>query len=404
MKERCGNAQSRVLNGQRRLRRGLLLPMYPVLLITLTGLCTLAVDYGHLQVVKTELRSAADAAALAAADQLASGTSPAELSAVTTTAIQTAAQNQSDGVPILLLPSDVQLGNWDTTQTPNFSAARLPVNAASVTTHRDAAHGNPFFISLGSLLGMGTCNVTGTAIAAISVQTSAYGIVGINHVNFSSIGVLATIQGDVVSDGDINIGMPLGLLVSVTGGAQSYGGTVSHGGLASIAGSTSALGKALSYPSVQLPGANDNNQIAGNLNAMGDFDAVLAVDIPSGTYVVHDLNFLAGLAVNLEGPVTFYVTGCFNMAASINLLGEANTSAANFNVMVANGGSVNFLANLLTPTYMNLYAPDSPISISVDVNHYTGSIIGSTLDVNLPALGTFTEQKLVSQSPAGLVQ
>jgi Flp pilus assembly protein TadG len=385
-------------------RRGGLLPLYPFLLITLTGLCTLAVDFGHLQVAKMELHSAADAAAIAAAEQLENGTAAAQEAAAVTAAIQIAGANLSDGQPIPVFSSDVTFGNWDLTQTPNFSGSRLPVNAVSVTTHRDTSHGNPLFISWGTLLGLSACNVADTAIAQVNTTRSTYGIVGINHVNFGSLGVLASIEGDVVSDGDINIGTPLGLLVGVTGNAQSFGGTVTHGGLAHISGSTSALKNTLSYPSVQLPATNNNNQIAGNLNAAGDFDALLAADIPAGTYVVHDLNFLAGLAVNFEGPVTFYVTGCFNMAATINLLGQNNTSPANFNVLVTPGGSVNFLANLLTPLYMNLYAPDSPISLSVGLNQFNGSIIGKTLDINLPVAGTFVEQKLGNQFTICLVQ
>lgn len=109
--------------------------------------------------------------------------------------------------------------------------------------------------------------------------------------------------------------------------------------------------------------------------------------------MVHDLNVLADVDMDLQGPVHFYVTGSFNLAASINLLGNTNSSPSNFNVNVAKGGSVNFLANLLVPIRMNLYAPQSAINIAVGVNNYTGELIGQTLDVSLPVLGSFTEVK-----------
>jgi Flp pilus assembly protein TadG len=377
-------------------RRGAVLISYCLILVVLIGITSLGVDLGHAQLVKTQLQIAADAAARAGADQLANGSGSTQVANAIAAAISTAAMNQTDNQPIVLLSTDVQVGNWDTTKSPKFSTSRSPANAVQVTACRQAVRGNAVGLVFASILGVQSCDVTTSSIAAVLPPISNYGIAGINHVNFASLGVVAQIKGDVASDGDISIGNPSGLLVSVTGNAQSYFGYVSHGCMAQIGGSTTALQNSLNYPAVILPTTNNNANISSYLDSQSNFIATGVAVIPAGTYVVHDLDLIAGVSVNLQGAVTFYVTGAFNMAASVNLLGITNTSPSNFNVNVANGGTVNFLASILTPLQMNLYAPQSAINITVGINSYTGELIGASLDINLPVLGTFTEVKPAS--------
>jgi len=219
---------------------------------------------------------------------------------------------------------------------------------------------------------------------------SSYNFAGIDSVDFSSLGVLARVNGNIASNGNIRVGVPLGLLVGVNGDARSYAGSVTKGTLAYISGSKAPLSEQLYFPAVKVPLDNNNSQIAGYLDSDGDFNALLSAVIPAGTYVVRDLNFLAGLNIRLEGPVTFYVTGNFNLAVGANLLGNPVYPPSYLKIRVANGGSVNFLANLLTPIYMDLYAPSSNVNIAVGVNHYHGRLIAKRLNVALPILGQFT--------------
>src|SRR5437870_3262171 len=51
-------------------------------MLTFVGICSFAVDYGRVQVAKTQLRAAADAAALAAAGSLRNGPAAARSQAV----------------------------------------------------------------------------------------------------------------------------------------------------------------------------------------------------------------------------------------------------------------------------------------------------------------------------------
>src|SRR5947208_13128922 len=54
----------------RRVRRGAVAPLVALLLIPLLGMLAFSVDVGYMIVVRTELQNAADAAALAGAQQL----------------------------------------------------------------------------------------------------------------------------------------------------------------------------------------------------------------------------------------------------------------------------------------------------------------------------------------------
>src|SRR3954451_2570807 len=80
-------------------------------IMIMTALCmilSLAVDYGHAQLVKTELRRTADASARAAAAYIYS-----DLNAGTVAAIDIASKNKADGTSVTVTAEDIQFGNWD---------------------------------------------------------------------------------------------------------------------------------------------------------------------------------------------------------------------------------------------------------------------------------------------------
>ncbi len=375
-------------------RNGMVLVYSMVIMIALLGMASLAVDYGHAQLARAEVQRAADLAARAGARQLSTSTDPAVATAAAITAAVTiAADNPSDDQPLVLAPTDVQVGNWDDAQSPTFSTARLPLNAVVVAVRRDGTVNPCVPLTLAPLVGAQAVAVRATATARVQPPPSPYGLVGIDSVTFGSLGVVATVTGDLASNGPVHVGTPLGIGVSVSGNAQSYNASVARGTAAHVGGVTTPLSAALAYPDVAVPAGNNNARIAPYLNGVNDFTAIAGGTVPAGTYVVHDLNVLAGVAVNVAGPVVFYVTGSLNLAAGVNLLGSANTDPANFTVNVVRGGGVNFLANLLTPLAMVIYAPGSDVTIAVGVNRFTGTIVGKTLDVALPVLGSFVEVK-----------
>src|SRR4051794_29187239 len=123
-------------------RRGMALIYAVVMVVVLMAFVSFGVDLGRVQLVKAELQAAADAAARAAAAELAAGSPDADVIAE---AQYFAAKNQADGSSVVLRtdvsPSDVVIGNWDSSQTPKFDPARSPKNAVRITASRTAARG-----------------------------------------------------------------------------------------------------------------------------------------------------------------------------------------------------------------------------------------------------------------------
>src|SRR3954462_13091414 len=90
-------------HGARRL--GIALVWAMVVMVALCAIASLAVDYGRVQLAKTELHRGADAAARAAVASISKGVTAAQ-----NAAISTAALNKCDGTAIALTTSDIELG------------------------------------------------------------------------------------------------------------------------------------------------------------------------------------------------------------------------------------------------------------------------------------------------------
>src|SRR5262245_49834078 len=97
--------------------RGISLIYMLVYMTVLIAFCSLGVDLGRVQLAKTELRQAADAAARYGTKGIVDGTWLQKAKA-------SAAQNKVDGTAVTLANADVVTGNWDATLTPRFSTAR----------------------------------------------------------------------------------------------------------------------------------------------------------------------------------------------------------------------------------------------------------------------------------------
>ncbi|MGC4031923.1 MAG: Tad domain-containing protein [Tepidisphaeraceae bacterium] len=355
-----------------------------VAMIVLGMFVSLGVDVGVYYTARAELQRAADAACLAGVSQLENNDTAAAIA-------QATAYAKANTVNGKTLPDQAIRVTLGYSENGVFTENATPANAIRVDLRCTAATGNPVRLYFAQFAGLSSVDTRIVSTSKLN-KPSEYLFVGIQRASFGSLGVLATMKGRLVSDGTVSVGMPLGIGVGVQGEARSRSDSVKRGPLAYVTGATDTLEHGLNYPSVSLPVTNDNANISSRLDVLGNFNAIGSVTIPSGTYVVRDLNLVATLSLNLSGPVTFYVTNNCNIAAAVTLIGSNNFSAENFKIRVLPGGRVNFLANLLTPVCLDLYAPDSDIVIAVGVNAYKGRLIGKTLDIVLPTIGTFVEE------------
>ena len=136
-----------------------------VAMVAFIGLCSLAVDYGRAQVVKTELRTAADAAARAGAGGLAYGPEESFRRAK-----WIARENSANNAPLVLtIGDDFELGRWDKKERfkpdHNWGPGNRHINACRVTARRTAARGDGVPLAFASMFGQKTLDVSVEAIA-----------------------------------------------------------------------------------------------------------------------------------------------------------------------------------------------------------------------------------------------
>ena len=137
-------------------------------LVIMTALCmilSLAVDYGHAQLVKTELRRTADASARAAAAYIYS-----DQTAGIAAAVDVANRNLVDGSGLKLLPAqqDIQYGFWDVnTKTFSTNVSSSLINAVRVVAQKSKARGTAIPMMFASILGRNTCDAKAESIVMV---------------------------------------------------------------------------------------------------------------------------------------------------------------------------------------------------------------------------------------------
>jgi hypothetical protein len=148
---------------QRSRARGVAALYVIVIMIALCALCSLGVDFGHVQLVKTELRRTADSAARAAASQMRVGKSAAIAKAV-----EYAGYNKADGSKVVLDPSkDIEFGTWNPAKekfTKTNSNDISSCNAVHVIARRITARGNSVPLMFARVLGQDACDVEAESI------------------------------------------------------------------------------------------------------------------------------------------------------------------------------------------------------------------------------------------------
>jgi len=137
-------------------------------LVAMLSFCSLAVDWGRVQTSKTELRRAVDAAARAGAACL-----PQGLSSIRTEAISIAGSNNVNGAALTLTNSNIQMGIWNKS-TGVFSSSGSADNVTTYQAVQVQVPANQVKIPLlfGTMIGMSTCSVTATSVAALVAEPS----------------------------------------------------------------------------------------------------------------------------------------------------------------------------------------------------------------------------------------
>jgi hypothetical protein len=289
-----------------------MLLVYAVIaLVALIAIASLAVDYGRVQIAKTQLLATADAASRAAAEQLPDQT------AATAKAIYIASQGTVDGSALTIAASDIVFGNF---ASGSFTAGGTPVNALQVTASRTKAKGNPIPLMLASVIGMSSCDVK---VSSISTGTSMdprgfIGLTGVTMKNNTFIGgynsyhttnpahSTATSNGSVgtnaILDGKNNTTVAGDILLGPSGSVTGMGGA---------GGTTINLTTNIPTPAdpAWSPGTNPNG-LSQNYSSPS-----CSTTLPGGTYWFTSLTVNGPLT--FSGPTTVYVNGSVSLGDDI---------------------------------------------------------------------------------------
>src|SRR5262245_3351774 len=185
--------------------RGAVIPLFAILLVPLLGMLAFSIDIGYIALVRTDLQTAADAAALAGAEKLqalyvqyAMPGQPYRSTILTNattntpgspmdTAEKFASYNKAGNVTIRVRDQDVSFGFVDGNGAyhANYNGAGLGggfPNSITVIARRDRIQNSPVSLFFGPVFGFATKELEATATATVysGDATSLQAIPGVN--------------------------------------------------------------------------------------------------------------------------------------------------------------------------------------------------------------------------------
>ena len=289
-------------------------------MVALLAFASLAVDVGHVYVVKAELQLAADAAARYGAAGLSTSVTAARANA-----IDAANDNTADGTPVDLATDDIEFGMWNASSrsfTALTGSAASGANAVRVTARRTAAAGNAVQLMFARVLGRTSFDVTATSIARKATPGSG-GFTGLSSFSAGNNAVIAGYDssagapggtnvldlGDIGSNGSIQVGNNSDIHGSVTMGPS---GNFQKGNNTTVTGSESELGSPMSYPPTESPTvASSGTLTVGNGQT---------VTLGGGTHTYTTVRVEQGGTLTFSGSATVYVTGTLVLDNDARLL------------------------------------------------------------------------------------
>jgi Flp pilus assembly protein TadG len=288
-------------------RRGFAALYVVIIAVALFAFASLAMDYGSVQLAKTELRIATDNAARYGVKWVSGGKSKSLGYANTA-----AADNTIRGQSLSISSGNFDVGSWNTTARV-FTANGSPRNAVRVSTSVQVP------LAWGNFIGRSTCTVRASSVA----RCMPVGFVGLNSVDFKNNTYIGSYDPSVLTNPtQLTANSNASLASNGSIGAMNNGnikgdvyvgpgGTVASGW--TITGGTSTLASAIPAPADPAwnPVGNPGATPAAYTNTTDG--AVL----PGGTYWFTSFTTANGRALSFTGPATLYVNGNIDLGGNL---------------------------------------------------------------------------------------
>ncbi len=152
-----------------------------IMMVVLIGLAALAIDVGYAMVTRNELQNVADGAALAATRQLGENYKGMSANAmqnyvaapgpIRNVAKDVAIKNSAGGTNININNADIIIGKWDADSKILTETLQHP-DAVRVTARRDGSANGSITTFFARIFGRNTVDITATATAAITGQST----------------------------------------------------------------------------------------------------------------------------------------------------------------------------------------------------------------------------------------
>jgi hypothetical protein len=367
-------------------RAGLALIYLTVIVAVLFAFASLAVDFGRVQIARSQLQTVVDSSARYSAQAIAAGAD-----AVLDRCNTTAADNTIVGQTISFNSGNVQLGTWDLSKR-SFTPGGQPANAVKVTQTF------PVPLLLGPAINIQSCDVRASAVAYYVPM----GFMALNLVDFKNNTFVggydstkiktptpgtATQDGHLYANGQIggkNNGKVNGNIILgpngslITGFNWDISGTVSH--------------VPQPIPAPAVPGWSPTGNPGGTPQA---FVYNSSAPMPGGTYyfsklvVNHDMAFLA--------PATFIVNGDVTVTSDVTAY---NLDPNNLTIYQLGTGN-KFQAN--GSIYAKIISPGNDFETKNNLKLY-GAAVFNTITVKNNSEFYFDESASATSGQLAIVQ
>ncbi|MDX1961761.1 MAG: VWA domain-containing protein [Pirellulales bacterium] len=206
-------------------RRAAVAVLAAFLMVGLLGMVAFGIDTGYIMLVRTQLQTAADSAAMAAAGAM-GGTS----SEVIAAAQQFSAYHLAGGKSVTLASSDVEFGNWDK-DTRVFTPSGQIGNAVRVTARRNNTTNGEANLFFARIFGRNSIGLEAQAIAMANPREIAFvvDLSGSMNDDTEPAWVTGLIDAEYASE-SANAGTNLMTQVYSDFGYGSYPGTLQYVG------------------------------------------------------------------------------------------------------------------------------------------------------------------------------
>jgi hypothetical protein len=330
----------------------------------LVAFCSLAVDYGRAQLVRTELQACADGAARAAAGGITVSVAEAKRRARDVGGL-----NKAGDTPITFADADFRFGRWNES-TNQFDPAGTPIDAVEITARRDVA------LVFGAMYGRSSVDVSARATAR-GGASAGHALIGLDWVDMRGTASLDSYDstvaayapgtrrqnGDIGTNGHINLDGAVRIY-----GDATYKTTLNTTGNAGVVppGQASQVTSSMSFTAPTLPSSYSD---MGSLNGNGNGSLTLT----SGNYRFSSFTVSGNFTLNVVGEVNVYVDGPFNLTGHMSIHGG---KPGNFRVNML--GSSDATVGGSSALYADVYAPSSHVSL-VGTGDLYGRFVGKTV-------------------------